>query len=264
MTASRTAGRRAQSPRPAVRGRVLEPRRPRLRRRPPGLERHDRQAAGGHRAGRGTEDVAPDDRPRPRDRPSARDPGRAATTWPATAPWTAGSSWTWAGSRGRGRPGAPGPGRGGGDARGHRSGDRAVRARRADRRRVGDRDRGPHARRRRRLAHAPVRPDDRQPRRARTWSSRPGSGSARATTSTRPVLGPARRGRQLRGRHLLHLPRPPARPRRLRRHARLRAPPLGGGASRAWRSGRPARRTRSPRSSRSWSRRPTGSWATGS
>ena len=100
----------------------------------------------------------------------------------------------------------------------------------AARHQLDHRRRRAHARRRLRLADAPLRHDDRQParrhgrdrRRRRCASSRP--------VGARPVLGHARRRRQLRRRDLVRVPAASGRP---------------GGLRRAWSSIRSRRRARS-------------------
>ena len=53
--------------------------------------------------------------------------------------------------------------------------------------------------------------------------------SCERSRERRPVLGPARRRRELRRRHVVHVPRPPAGPRGLRRQPHLRASALARG-----------------------------------
>ena len=158
----------------------------------------------------------------------------AVTTSPATAPWTTGSCWTspiCTPSRSTGDGDRAGPG--GGLARPRRCGDRAARARRAGRRGVQHRCRRADPRWRRRLADPGARADRRQPGLGRAGDRRRAAAHGQRDRPTGPVLGAARRRRQLRRGHLLHLPRPPARAAAVRRQPRLPAGPVAAGVGRA-------------------------------
>jgi FAD binding domain len=84
-------------------------------------------------------------------------------------------------------------------------GGAALRPRRAERSRFRHRRRRPHARRRLRLAPAQVRTRLRQPRRGAGRLRRRPDPDGVGGLQPRPVLGAARRRRQLRRRHLVHL-----------------------------------------------------------
>ncbi len=80
------------------------------------------------------------------------------------------------------------------------------------------RGRWAHVGRRDGLPHPPVRPDDRQPARRRRGARRRHPGARGRRAEPGPVLGPARRRRQLRRGHLVHVPGQPDR--RQRNHLR--------------------------------------------
>ena len=106
-------------------------------------------------------------------------------------------------------------------------GDAAPRPCRGARVRVRHRLRGADARRRIRVPHAAVRLDERQSRVGRSRHRRRSGGPRIRTGEQRPVLGAARRRRQLRRRHELRVQASPGRSGRHRRRDCL-----------AWRGGR--------------------------
>ena len=109
--------------------------------------------------------------------------------------------------------------------------DAGTRARRSRRPDLAHRHRGPHARRRHRLALAPVRADDRQPALGRARHGRRAPRHGLGDREPGPVLGAARRLGQLRRRRLVRVPPARRRPARARRPAPLRARRRGGGAA---------------------------------
>ena len=110
----------------------------------------------------------------------------------------------------------------------------------AARHQLDDRHRGPHARRRVRLAEPPARPHHRQPALGRCGHGRGRARPRQRTREPRPVLGHPRRRRQLRRRHVVRVPAPSGR---------------AGGAVRAGRPSRSARRATCSASTATSSRR---------
>ena len=216
-------------------------RRRRLRRSPARLERHDRPSSERDRPGRRRGRRRAGDRAGPAVRVAAGDPRRRPQRGGQRHGGRRDPPGHGAPQRRRGRSRCPPRPRGGrSHAPGRRSRDRAVRARGADRRGVRDWDRRPHPRRRRRLARPALRPHDRQPRLGGCRPGDRGAGHGERDRSPGPALGAARRRRQLRRGDLLHLPGPPAGP---RRRSRARSSTSAHGGGRRWRRSR-----RSPRS----------------
>ena len=89
-----------------------------------------------------------------------------------------------------------------------------------------DRRGRPDARRGHRLPRPAVRPDRGQPARRRRGPGRRDLRDGQRELAQRPVLGAARRGRELRHRHLVHLPLP--------RHRRVQAPSSAARSSTTW------------------------------
>ena len=185
----------------------------RLRRGARGLERDDRQAPGADR---------PLLRRRRRDhcsrasraaRTSRSRSGAAGTACPGSPPRDGGDRHRPVADEGHpGRPRARASSRQGGatwrDARPRDAGVRAGGDRRA---RLDHRRRRVHPRRRDRLAHAQARPGLRQPRRRRHRHRRRPTRARERGREPRALLGPARRGRQLRHRDLVRVPGAPGR-----------------------------------------------------
>ena len=84
--------------------------------------------------------------------------------------------------------------------------NRAAQPRSADRDHLDHGRRGPDARRRPRLPHAPARPDDRQPALGADGPRGRLAGHRQRGREPRPLLGDPRRRRQLRRRHRVHVP----------------------------------------------------------
>ena len=123
-----------------------------------------------------------------------------------------------------GRPGrAHGEGAGGRTVGRRRSRDAGIRAGRPRRADLAHRHRRADARRRRRLAVAAVRPDDRQPALGRPRHGRRPARDGIGARASGSVLGAARRLRQLRRRRLVRVPAAPGRTARPRRADLLRA-----------------------------------------
>ena len=125
----------------------------------------------------------------------------------------------------------------------------------------------PDARRRHRLAPAKARPHRRQPRRGRGRHGRGRAGACIRRREPRPLLGPARWRRQLRGRHVVQLPAasrrpgPPLRPARVAGGGCCRRPAScprlhGGGARRGDDDLDPAHRAAGPVPARIGPRQP--------
>ncbi len=119
--------------------------------------------------------------------------------------------------------------------------DPAPRARGRARVRLQHGMRGPDARRRLRLPLAPVRVDERQRDRDRSRHSRRAGDSRLRARAQRPLLGSARRRRQLRRRHELRVRAAPGRPRHHRRRDRLARRRRGRACSRCTGRLRPRR-----------------------
>ena len=177
---------------------------PRLRRRPPRLERDDRRSPGRHRPLRLGRRRGRRDRPCPLRGPPARRPrGRAQRRRhrdrrgrPRRRPLPAAR-------RAPGSLAPHGPRAGRRDLGRRRSRDRPARARHAGRRRVRDRRRRARAQRRRLGPAARTRHDDRQPRLRRGRAGRRPRRARERGRARRPVLGAARRRRELRRRHVV-------------------------------------------------------------
>ena len=205
-------------------GRAPAPRRRRIRRGPQDLERRDRPAAGADRPLR--------ERRRRRRRPPARPRARPAARRPRRRPQRRGPvrqrrrprDRPVADARDRGRPrGAHRPRRRRRPVGRPRRRDAGPRPGHRRRHRHPHGHRRAHARRRDRLAHAPPRRHGRQPAGRRRRHRRRRPGARERGREPRPVLGPARRRRQLRDRDLVRVPPARGRADHPRRPALLRA-----------------------------------------